>query len=56
MNNSFEEFRVLRSMGVMAGFAIHDTRLYIDVSLTKSQTLKVVTLPAYRLNGLIHQR
>ena len=46
MDDSLEKFRIFRSMGIMARSAIHDTRLYIDVSLTKSRTLKVVALPA----------
>jgi hypothetical protein len=55
MNDILEELQIFRSMRIMASSAIRGTRVYIDVSLTKSRTLKIVAFPAQGLDGSIHQ-
>lgn len=46
MEDVLEKFRVFRSMRVMAMPAVNDTRVYIDVSLSKSWPFVIVAFPA----------
>ena len=46
MDNILEKLRVFGGMRVMAVPAINDTRIYIDMSLSKSWAFKVMAIPA----------
>lgn len=42
-------------MGVMAGFAVHDNRVYMEVGFSESLPLEIVAFSTQGLNALIYQ-
>ena len=55
MDDTFKEFGIFGSMGIMATLAIHDTRIDAEMSLAKGWSFKIVAFPAQGLDGLIQQ-
>jgi hypothetical protein len=55
MQYAFEELWVFRSMRIMAVSAIHHRRFDPDMCSAKGRSLRVVALPAQRLDGLVQQ-